>query len=166
MYFQTNANYDILTPLMNVNNRMKRVKLMMMSVIKLNSDGTSALACIHLNEVDYMEIEGRKIVYYINNEKYRHISTLSEMEEYLSEHGFDMLDKTNLVNLNRVVKFDDSQGKVYFQETVTPQSKFATVAYIKQKMIRKEMVRKTTSNVRDILKRLKLSELKQQLMDY
>jgi len=140
--------------------------MMMMTVLKLDPDGSTELACISLLEVDYMEIEGRKIVYHVGEQKYRHISTLSELEEHLAEDGFDMLDKTNLVNLNRVATFDEYQGKVYFQEPVTGRSKYATVALIKQKIIRREMLHSAASNIRDILKRIKLNEIKQRLMHY
>lgn len=138
----------------------------MMTVLKLLPDGTTELACISLLDVDYMEIEGRKIVYHVDQSKYRHISTLSELEEHLGEYNFDMLDKTNLVNLNKVSSFDETQGKVFFQEPVTEESKYATVALIKQKLIRREMLQTTTSHIRDALKRMKLNELKQRIMQY
>lgn len=137
----------------------------MMTVLKLLPDNKTELACISLLDVDYIEIEGRKIVYHVNNEKYRHISTLSELEEHLTHEGFDMLDKTNLVNLHKVVAFDEQQGKVFFQEPVTEKSKYATVALIKQKMIKKEM-KSTSDHIRDVLLRLKVNEMKRQIMNY
>lgn len=139
--------------------------MMMMTVLKLLPDNKTELACISLLDVDYIEIEGRKIVYHVNNEKYRHISTLSELEEHLTHEGFDMLDKTNLVNLHKVVAFDEQQGKVFFQEPVTEKSKYATVALIKQKMIKKEM-KSTSDHIRDVLLRLKVNEMKRQIMNY
>ncbi|TLS53299.1 LytTR family transcriptional regulator [Paenibacillus antri] len=139
---------------------------MMMTVLKLCADGSTELACISLLDVDYMEIEGRKIVYHVDQAKYRHISTLSELEEHLAAQGFDMLDKTNLVNLNRVASFDDTQGKVYFQDPVTSSSKYATVALIKQKLIRREMLHSAAAHIREILKRIKLNELKQRIMEF
>jgi len=140
--------------------------MMMMTVLKLQADGSTELACISLHDVDYMEIEGRKIVYHVGQQKFRHISTLSELEEHLGLEGFDMLDKTNLVNLNRVASFDESQGKVYFQEPVTGNSKYATVALIKQKLIKREMLHSAAMHIREILRRIKLNELKQRLMHF
>ncbi|WP_274365084.1 LytTR family transcriptional regulator DNA-binding domain-containing protein [Paenibacillus thermotolerans] len=133
---------------------------MMMTVLRINPDGTEELACISLAEVDYMEIEGRKIVYHTDTQKFRHITTLSELEEHLSEAGFDMLDKTNLVNLNRVASFDESQGKVYFTEPATSRDKYATVALIKQKLIRKELVQSASAHIREVLKRIKGNGMK------
>lgn len=138
---------------------------MKMTVLKVLPDGSTELACISLLEVDYMEIEGRKIVYHVDQEKYRHISTLSELEEHLGQEGFDMLDKTNLVNLNRVASFDDVQGKVYFQDPVTAHSKYATVALIKQKLIRREILQSAAMHIREILKKIKFQELKRRLAD-
>lgn len=140
--------------------------MMMMTVLKMHPDGMTELACISLLDVDYMEIEGRKIVYHVGGAKYRHISTLSELEEHLGQEGFDMLDKTNLVNLNKVTSFDETQGKVYFQEPVTGGSKYATVALIKQKLIRREMLRSAAAHIREILKRIKLNELKQRIVNF
>ncbi len=131
----------------------------MMTVLRVHPNGSEELACISLQDVDYMEIEGRKIVYHANNQKFRHISTLSEMEECLSKFGFDMLDKTNLVNLNKVASFDETQGKVFFEEPANPWSKYATVALIKQKLIRKEMIQSATAHIREVLKRIKGEEV-------
>ena len=138
---------------------------MNMTVLRLRPDGSTELACISLHDVDYMEIEGRKIVFHVGQEKYRHISTLSELEEHLGPEGFDMLDKTNLVNLNRVTSFDPVQGKVFFHEPVTNQSKYATVALIKQKLIRREMMQSASSNIRDILKKIKFNEVKRRFAE-
>lgn len=139
--------------------------MMNMTVLRLRPDGSTELACISLLDVDYMEIEGRKIVYHVDQQKYRHISTLSELEEHLGREGFDMLDKTNLVNLNRVTSFDPVQGKVFFREPVTSQSKYATVALIKQKLIRREMLQSAATHIREILKKIKFNELKRQFAE-
>ena len=128
----------------------------MMTVLRLLPNDSTELTCIRLADVDYVEIEGRKIVYHVGNEKYRHISTLSELEEHLADQGFEILDKTNLVNINRVADFDETQGKVYFQEG----NKYATVALIKQKMIRKEKAQSSSSHIRDILNRIRTARLK------
>lgn len=133
-----------------------------MTVLRMKGEETAELACICLTDVDYMEIEGRRIVYHIGDQKYRHISTLSELEEHLSAEGFDMLDKTNLVNLNRIGAFDEQQGKVFFGTSSSP-GKYATVAMIKQKLIRRERQHSGASHIRDILKRVKGNELKQRM---
>lgn len=133
---------------------------MLMTVLRMKDDEATELACISLLDVDYMEIEGRRIVYHIDNQKYRHISTLSELEEHLTHEGFDMLDKTNLVNLNKITTFDEQQGKVYFQDPPIEKSKYATVALIKRKLIRRERVQSATAHIRDVLKRIKFNQLK------
>ena len=138
---------------------------MKMTVLKVCPDGSTELACISLLDVDFMEIEGRKIVYHVDAVKYRHISTLSELEEHLGSEGFDMLDKTNLVNLNRVASFDADQGKVFFQDPVTNESKYATVALIKQKLIRREILQSAATHIREILKKIKFNELKRRLAE-
>ena len=108
---------------------------MQMPVLKRTNDGESELVLLDLDEVLYIKIENRNIVYHTHTEKYLHISTLSDLEDHLFPYGFDMLDKTNIVNMNRIKKMDYKHGNVYFEETPTKDSKYASVAFIKQKML-------------------------------
>lgn len=131
--------------------------MMMMTVLKVEKDGSTTLESINLLDVHYVEIEGRKIVYHVDGQKYRHISTLSELEDHLACEGFDMLDKTNLVNLNKVKLFDEKQGKVFFKDPVDDQSNFATVAFIKQRRMR--MIRtndQSSSPLQDLISTLRI----------
>lgn len=122
-----------------------------MTVMRVEADDTTTLATINLLDVHYVEIEGRKIVYHIDGQKYRHISTLSELEEHLENEGFDMLDKTNLVNIKKIKYFDEKQGKVYFKNPIEDQDKFATVAFIKQRRIRSAQQGDRTMTLRELL---------------
>ncbi|WP_166240696.1 LytTR family DNA-binding domain-containing protein [Paenibacillus turpanensis] len=142
-----------------------------MTVLKLGNHGANTVECIDLEDVDYIEIEGRKIIFHAKDEKYQHISTLSELEEHLFKHGFDLLDKTNLVNLKRVKHYDESQGKVFFEEQPTAKSKYATVALIKQKQIRRylgqPLVKESRESLPAVLGLLHKDELKKRLIaDY
>ena len=140
---------------------------MKMTVLKLGSPGASMMECIDLDEVDYIEIEGRKIIFHIQDKKYQHISTLSELEEHLFKHGFDLLDKTNLVNLKRVRHYDEAQGKVFFEERPTSSSKYATVALIKQKQIRRYLghnpVKAASTPINNVLKFIHQDSLKKRV---
>lgn len=59
---------------------------------------------------------------------YYYPTTLEEFLLLLSGHGFERLDRTNLVNMHHVKWFDPKARKVYFDEVVQPDSKFATVS--------------------------------------
>lgn len=106
--------------------------LMKMPVLRKRDDVTELIE-LDLSDVLYIHIENRNIVYHTADEKYYQITRLSELEEHLSDKGFDLLDKTNLVNLNKVQYFDEKYGKIYFQPTPGPNSKYASVAAIQKK---------------------------------
>jgi DNA-binding LytR/AlgR family response regulator len=119
---------------------------MMIPVLKMVNEHETELVMLDLKEVLYINIEKRNIVYHTLEQKYVHLSTLSDMADHLTENGFDLLDKTNLVNMNKIKKFDSKQGKIYFEENPTRSSKFATVAFMKQKMYRNTINRAIAHN--------------------
>jgi len=102
-----------------------------MTVINENNE----LECINLYDVDFIETDKRKIIYYIGNNKYYQITTKSELDQLLYKEGFESLDRPNLVNLCKIRKFDEDLGKVYFVEEPDEKSTFATVAKIKYKFV-------------------------------
>jgi len=99
----------------------------------INED--SELECINLYDVDFIETDKRKIIYYIGEKKYYQITTKSELDQLLYDEGFESLDRPNLVNLSKIRKFDEELGKVYFVEEPSEKSTFATVAKIKYKFV-------------------------------
>lgn len=93
------------------------------------------LECINLYDVDFIETDKRKIIYFIGEKKYYQITTKSELDQFLYDEGFESLDRPNLVNLSKIRKFDEGLGKVYFVEEPDDKSTFATVAKIKYKFV-------------------------------
>lgn len=93
------------------------------------------LECINLYDVDFIETDKRKIIYFIGEKKYYQITTKSELDQFLYDEGFESLDRPNLVNLSKIRKFDEGLGKVYFVEEPDDKSTFATVARIKYKFV-------------------------------
>lgn len=92
---------------------------------------------LSINEIQMVQVESRVLVFYTEKGKYKHLHTLTELEEMLEPQGFDMLDKTNLVNLKKVVRYDEDTGKVFFTKTSDEDVKYATVSMLKQKLVRK-----------------------------
>lgn len=119
---------------------------MQMTVLCMNEAGNSELTCIDLINVDYIELENRRIVYHMEKKKYYHLSTLSDLYDCLADYEFDMLDKTNVVNLNKIKKLDEQHGKIYFETDPTKESKYATIALIKQKLFKNDILRKISKN--------------------
>jgi len=112
---------------------------MQMPVLRKLKDGTSEMVLIDIEDVLYINIENRSIVYHTREETFHHLSTLSDLDEYLGDQGFDMLDKTNIVNMSQVKYLDETNGNIYFDEEPNKGSPFASVAFIKQKVLKKEI---------------------------
>lgn len=102
-----------------------------------NENGKTEFFEINLYDVDFIEKESKYIVYYIDGEKYYQITTKSELEELLTDIGFDSLDRSNLVNMTKVKHYDKEFGKVFFEDSPSRDSKYATVARVKEKAIEK-----------------------------
>lgn len=119
---------------------------MMIPVLKAKNEHETELVMLDLEDVLYINIEKRNIVYHTLDEKYFHLSTLSELYDHFFDSGFDLLDKTNLVNLHKIKKLDGKQGKIYFEENPTGDSKYATVAFIKQKLFHNVISRAIANN--------------------
>jgi DNA-binding LytR/AlgR family response regulator len=133
-----------------------------MPVLAKKEDRTE-LVELDLKEVLYINIEDRNIVYHTMEGKYYQISKLSELDEHLFELGFDLLDKTNLVNMNKVKHFDSKFGKIFFEQSPTRMSKYASVAAIQQKLrkhqINRAIARNTDSIVEYTMKDSKASAM-------
>lgn len=115
-------------------------------VLKTASDGGNELMLLDLNDVCYICVENRNLVYHTIDGEYRHISTLSDWEDQLYEYGFDLTDKTNLVNINKIKKLEGKTGKLYFEEEPSGRSKYATIAFIKQKLFKNQILRAIANN--------------------
>lgn len=93
------------------------------------------IECINLNDVDFIETDKRKIVYHIGDKHYYQITTKSELDSFLVNEGFEILDRTNLVNVRKIRNFDEDFGKVYFTCKPKDTSKYAIVTKIKYKFV-------------------------------
>lgn len=123
---------------------------MIIPVLKETPEGTE-LVPLDLNDVVYICVENRTLVYHTQNERYQHITTLSELGSHLKQFGFDLTDKTNLVNFNKIQKVDTKQGKLYFEESPGTESKYATIAFVKQKTFEQQIQRAIANNTRSSL---------------
>lgn len=115
-------------------------------VLKKNQDGTSKLIHLDLNDVIYICVENRKLMYHTIDESYFHISTLSDLEEHLTSFDFCLTDKTNLVNFRKIKKIDTKQGKIFFDDQTPSSEKYATIAFSKQKKLKNKIQRFITEN--------------------
>ncbi|MFD2613699.1 LytTR family transcriptional regulator DNA-binding domain-containing protein [Paenibacillus gansuensis] len=119
---------------------------MRMPVVKRVDSETNELVMLDLNEVLFINIESRNIVYHTSQGKFYQITTLSELSEHLQDQGFDTLDKTNLVNMNKIKNLDSKYGKLYFEENPAPGSPYASVSAFQQKIKKNEILRAIAAN--------------------
>jgi DNA-binding LytR/AlgR family response regulator len=66
--------------------------------------------------------------FYTKDSMYFYPTTLDELLILFKDLGFVRLDRTNLVNMNHVKSYDPKARKVYFENPVSSDSKFATVS--------------------------------------
>ena len=101
---------------------------------------------IDLLQVDFIQNDGKKVIYHIGDDIYFQITTKSELETLLVSKGFDVLDRPYLVNMAKIQHYDSQLGKVYFVPNPDKTSKFATVARIKQGFVEKFITRIVSHN--------------------
>lgn len=123
---------------------------MQIPVIKKNGS-SSELVILDLNDVIYICVENRNLILHTTTDQYQHMSTLSDLQEHLYDHGFELLDRTNLVNQHKIKKLDKRQGKVYFEDQPSEDDKFATISFMKQKMLEKTLARRIANNTNSTL---------------
>jgi DNA-binding LytR/AlgR family response regulator len=81
-------------------------------------------------EVTHLSHYKNKIEIHTKDDVYYMLTTLEEWRKVLKQYGFEKLDVGNIVNLKKVVVFDESKQKVYFEENPDKNSKFADVARV------------------------------------
>jgi DNA-binding LytR/AlgR family response regulator len=117
-----------------------------MPVIKKQPDGNHELFWLNIENIVKIEIDKRNVVFHTLEDVYYPLSTLSDYEEHFFRYGFDLLDKSNLVNMELVKKVDPIFGKVFFEDEPKANSKYAHIAAIQQKVRGHEIQRKIANN--------------------
>jgi DNA-binding LytR/AlgR family response regulator len=100
-------------------------------VYKKLADDTKVFYQINIKDVLYINVENRHVVFHTRDDKYFVPDKLEDYEEMLFQQGFDLTDKTNLVNLNEIRYLDTNYNNLYFEEKPDlKKSKHASVAAI------------------------------------
>lgn len=87
------------------------------------------------DDVLYMEVEERTVVFHTAEDKFYLLDTLSELAKRMGSLGFHKLDRINLVNMNKIKHFDDKLCKVFFDENENEHTKSTTVSFTNKNMI-------------------------------
>jgi DNA-binding LytR/AlgR family response regulator len=117
----------------------------MLIPVTRDKDNLTEIIMLDLNDVLYMHMEDRNVVYHTLNEHFYHLMpSLSVLAKHSENHGFEKLDRINLVNMNKIEYFDDEFAKVYFvpEAEVSSESKSATVAFLNKGIVKRHLKRK------------------------
>ncbi len=110
-----------------------------------DKDNQTDIIMLDLNDVVYMHMEDRTVVYHTNQDQFYHLMpSLTVLSRHAQKLGFEKLDRINLVNLHKIEHFDDKLNIVYFQqeEKITKKSKSATVAFSHKEKLKDYLLRK------------------------
>jgi hypothetical protein len=108
-----------------------------MTVLKKFPDGTISKAVIDLNDVLYSSEDNKgRLLFHTENEQYYAISKIGDLEHAV-EH-FYQLDGNCIVNMSKI-KNIRNYLRVYFTETPSKGSKFASISWIAMKVLGNEI---------------------------
>lgn len=101
---------------------------------------------LNLKDVVYSSIESGVITYVTEGgHKYYQISTIEEQERYLERRGFRKVERGYLVQMSKVVGFDDERHTLYFENNPGPNAPRAPVSKPHETALRQEgLIVKTT----------------------
>lgn len=86
---------------------------------------------VDMADVNYIQAEDGAVVFYTAQGRfYPLVPSLSMYANHMEKLGFQRLDRTNLVNMNKVKRFDKTLGLVYFEEKAALDSQSAIVAFV------------------------------------
>lgn len=91
------------------------------------------------NDILYINVEDRTVVFHTQDEKFYLLDTLSALSKHMEPLGFRKLDRINLVNINKIKYFDDEHSKVFFEKNITRTSKYATVSFMNKNSLKKQI---------------------------
>jgi len=114
----------------------------MLIPVTRDKDNQTEIVMLDLNDVIYMHLEDRTLVYHTLKEHFYHLMpSLSVLAKHTEAINFERLDRINLVNMNKIRHFDDEFAKVYFQPIadIDYESKSATVAFLNKGKLKKFM---------------------------
>jgi DNA-binding LytR/AlgR family response regulator len=122
-------------------------KQMFHHVYKKMEDDSKVFFQINIKDVLYINIENRHVVFHTRDDKFYVPDKLEDYEEMLFQQGFELTDKTNLVNLNEIRYLDEDCNNLYFEEQPNlKKAKKASVAAIQLRARRRSILNAIARN--------------------
>jgi DNA-binding LytR/AlgR family response regulator len=95
-----------------------------------------SLHWLDVEDICYISMEERVIAYHTKEDIYYSLSKLEDVIQFFYPQGYEKVDRGNVVNVSAITYFDSTLGKVYFDENLTVDSKYATLSPVYHKRLR------------------------------
>ncbi|MFB9324763.1 LytTR family transcriptional regulator DNA-binding domain-containing protein [Paenibacillus aurantiacus] len=121
-------------------------------IIPVTRDRNNESPVVLLEAADILYIEsanGALVFHTLTDSYYPLAPSLTTYVKHLQSCGFHKLDRINLVNKRKVVRYDHEQGKVFFSSPEGAPAKSTTVAYMRRGRLRHEIQRWIDRNTQD-----------------
>lgn len=92
---------------------------------------------LDVNDIWYVGVDSHKfVVYHTEHDKFYQPSNMEQVLAFLKSHQFEKLDRGMIVNVGNIKHFDQEFGKVFFEQDITNDSKYATVSFSKARKLK------------------------------
>ncbi|WP_379136466.1 LytTR family transcriptional regulator DNA-binding domain-containing protein [Paenibacillus sp. sgz500958] len=119
--------------------------------VSKDSEANEGLMQLAIDDILYIEYSRKpdRIIFHTMQEMYYSLGTLTYWQNALCNSGFNfrLVDRTNVINLDKIVQMDGVFHVAYFEEQITSQSKRCTMTHVRFEEIRKLLGIDTTSIV-------------------
>jgi DNA-binding LytR/AlgR family response regulator len=103
---------------------------------------------LDLDEIVAMSKKGKTLEYHTKDHVFEHITSLESLTAFFRQHGFERLDRDNIVNMKKISRFDSGTNKVFFGDNPIKQKSF-TVSWANVGKVREWMEGMCSSNEKD-----------------
>ncbi|GIQ71457.1 LytTR family transcriptional regulator DNA-binding domain-containing protein [Xylanibacillus composti] len=107
----------------------EELKEILIPVLQVDGSKAGEMVLIKLVDICSITTDGRHLKLDTAEGTYHMMATLDEVGEHLAPMlGLKKIDRVNYIQPSKVTYYDSLYRKIYFDETITPHSKFATIA--------------------------------------
>jgi DNA-binding LytR/AlgR family response regulator len=104
---------------------------------------------LDLDDVVALSKKGKTLEYHTKDHIFEHITSLESLTAILRQHGFERLDRDNIVNMNKISRFDSLTNKVFFGDEFSKPVKSFTVSWANVRKLRKWLQEMKGGNEKD-----------------
>ncbi len=114
----------------------EELKEIRIPVLQRHDSGESEIVLIKIVDICSITTDGRHLVLDTVEGTYHMMATLDDVGEHLAPMlGLEKIDRVNYIQPSKVTYYDSLYRKLYFDETISSQTKFATYSQRYMKMV-------------------------------